>query len=380
MSLSGTPSENRRDYAAPFRKRVPPRESIRILTGAARSRAGGMPTQMAAIELAGSIAVSRGDLWRHGTQTLKACWLGTQTLQLGRHGTQTLLRARGRQHGTHRRRLDRSFWNGLFAVVMAIGFFGVRATSAQVLSAERQNELLQSGIAAFDQAVAVSRESPQKASELYRQAANNFEALVDSGVHNESIEFNLGNAYFRLKDLGRAILHYRRALLHSPGDSRAAANLAYAREKVEPQIAATGEAQLVDRLLFWNRNVSRNARYWLATLASIAGWSLLLAQLRWKRPALLWLGAACVVLGLANSLTVYVELNREGRTPAAVMVMSNTVLRQGRGENYEPILKQSLGSGVEVTVLDRRADWCEVRLVSGQTGWLPISTVAIITP
>lgn len=268
--------------------------------------------------------------------------------------------------------------HGSLAIVAVLGLLGVRAFGADVLSPARQNELLQSGIAAFDQAVAVSRESPQKASELYRQAAGNFEALIDAGVRNESIEFNLGNTHFRLKDLGRAILHYRRALLHAPGDARVAANLAYAREKVEPQISATGETQLVDRLLFWNRNVSRNARCWLAALASIAGWGFLLAQLRWRRLPLLWLGAACVVLGLASSLTVYVELNRESRTPAAVVVMPNSKLRQGRGENYEPILKQSLGSGVEVTVLDRRADWCEVQLVSGQTGWLPATAIVLI--
>ena len=104
-----------------------------------------------------------------------------------------------------------------------------------------------------------------------------------------------------------------------------------------------------------------------------------MAHLRWKQPALLWVGAASVLLGLANATTVYVELHREQHTPAAVVIAPNTVLRQGRGEGYEPTLKQSLGSGVEVTLIDRRADWCEVRLVSGQTGWLPAATVEAIS-
>ena len=259
-----------------------------------------------------------------------------------------------------------------------MGLCRFRVSAADTLSPERQNELLQSALTAFDQAVAVSRESPQKASELYRQAASNFEALVESGVQNESIEFNLGNSYFRLKDLGRAILHFRRAALHAPGEPRVAANLAYAREKVEPQITATGEMQLVDRLMFWNRNVSRGARFWIATIASVVGWCMLLSHLRWKKPALLWCGAASVLLGLANATTVYVELHREQHTPAAVVIAPNTVLRQGRGEGYEPTLKQSLGPGVELTLIDRRADWCEVRLVSGQAGWLPAAAIATI--
>lgn len=272
----------------------------------------------------------------------------------------------------------RLFRQSTLLFIALLGLLSVRTFAAEKLSPERQNELLQSAVSSFDQAVAVSRESPQKANELYQKAASNFEAVIEAGVRNENIEFNLGNTYFRLKDLGRAILHYRRGQQYAPADTRIAANLGYAREKVEPQVQATAETQLVDRLLFWNRSVSRGARFWIATIASVAGWSLLLAQIRWKQPALFWVGAASIVLGLANATTVYVELNREQQTPAAVVVSPNTVLRQGRGEGYEPTLKQALGSGVEVTLIDRRADWCEVRLVSGQTGWLPAATIATI--
>jgi tetratricopeptide (TPR) repeat protein len=48
---------------------------------------------------------------------------------------------------------------------------------------------------------------------------------------DENAWYNLGNAYFRLDDLGHAALAYERALVLSPGHPEAAANLRFVRQK-----------------------------------------------------------------------------------------------------------------------------------------------------
>src|SRR5690242_11425293 len=48
---------------------------------------------------------------------------------------------------------------------------------------------------------------------------------------DENAFYNLGNAYFRLDDLGRAALAYEQALVLSPGHAEAAANLRFVRQK-----------------------------------------------------------------------------------------------------------------------------------------------------
>lgn len=53
----------------------------------------------------------------------------------------------------------------------------------------------------------------------------------------ENAWYNLGNAYFRLEDYGRAALAYERTLILSPGHSEAAANLRFVRQKTGARAA-----------------------------------------------------------------------------------------------------------------------------------------------
>ena len=63
----------------------------------------------------------------------------------------------------------------------------------------------------------------QKANTAYQN--NNFvlaielyEKITAEGLQSTALEYNLGNAYFRNDNLGKAILHYERALLQSADD------------------------------------------------------------------------------------------------------------------------------------------------------------------
>lgn len=259
---------------------------------------------------------------------------------------------------------------GLMAVALPCA-----ARASEPLGAERQREILRAALDSYDQAIAVTRTNPPQAERLMREAARGFETLIDSGLRNARLEFNLGNAYYRLGDVGRAVLHLRRAERLDPALSPAVANLDFVRQRVTPHIAAAGGEQLTRRLLFWQSGTSLNARFWAAALLSSAGWLLLIARLRWRRSALGSAAATCIVLGaLCGGLTAW-QLWQQQRTPDAVIVSGEPVLRQGRGEGYEPVIAEPLGPGVELQVLDRRGDWLQVRLPNAREGWLPAANV-----
>jgi tetratricopeptide (TPR) repeat protein len=261
--------------------------------------------------------------------------------------------------------------NLLFGIALCVPAIA-RADS---LPPERQRELAREGLGAFDQAVEVVRHDATRAETLYRQAAAAFEALADSGVRNAALEYNLANTYFRLGELGRAILHYRRAQRFDPTDAALSANLEYARNRVEPYIEPSGTRQLIHRLTFWTSHTSVRTRYQLTLIASIAGWLGLALRLRWRSRALLTLSCLVVLLALANAASVAWQLHDEARRPPAVVLKGEHVLRLGRGEGYDPALNQPLGPGVELRILNQRADWVEVQLPDDQTGWLPASAI-----
>jgi tetratricopeptide (TPR) repeat protein len=251
----------------------------------------------------------------------------------------------------------------------------VPGAAAEPLPVARRQEIVRQALDAFDRAVAATRHSPQQAEHYYRDAAAGFQTLVESGIRSAALEYNLGNACFRLNDLGRAILHYRRAerLERASGELRA--NLAYARGRVEPLIEASADRRLAERLLFWQYGTTINERCWFAALCALVGWSALFAWLRWRRPLLAWVGMPAVLLSAANAGLVAWQLHAESRQPFAVVVHGEQTLHSGRGEAYEPVIRQALGPGVELRVIGRRGDWVEVRLANDQTGWLPASAI-----
>src|SRR4029077_14415925 len=65
----------------------------------------------------------------------------------------------------------------------------------------------------------------------FKEAIAGYEALVRAGQWNANLFYDLGNAYFRARDFGRAILNYERALALDQHHPEATANLQIARDE-----------------------------------------------------------------------------------------------------------------------------------------------------
>ena len=82
----------------------------------------------------------------------------------------------------------------------------------------------------------------------YQQAIDGYRHLIENGFENGQIYYNLGNAYFRLGNLGRAILSYERARFLIPRDSDLAFNLSHARNQTQDDSMALQLSPLSEAL------------------------------------------------------------------------------------------------------------------------------------
>lgn len=241
---------------------------------------------------------------------------------------------------------------------------------AESLALEQQVEILNQGLRAFDEGAALRQPNPSQAARHFQEAQAKFQLLVDSGVKNGKLYYNLGNACLESGQLGRAILNYRRAQELIPDDPRLAANLRYARSLRRTQIAESGEQAFWRTLFFWHFGSSTQYRFVLALVAYVALWSLLIARTFW--PRLRWRYAvvpvliACIMLGAS----VAVSLLQQQSSRGGVVMVDNVTVRKGNGEGFEPQFKEQLHEGVEFEVVESRADWLHIRLPDGQTGWI----------
>jgi tetratricopeptide (TPR) repeat protein len=75
----------------------------------------------------------------------------------------------------------------------------------------------------------------------FQEAVDGYLKLIGSGIENGHIYYNLGNAYYRLGDLGKAILFFERARLLLPRDDDLIFNLSHARNQA---VDAVGDFQM----------------------------------------------------------------------------------------------------------------------------------------
>lgn len=262
---------------------------------------------------------------------------------------------------------------GWFVRLAVLVLCGGMATLCPAKDSVPLEALLQRGLNSFDEGVTVARDDPGQARQHWLAALEAFRAVREAGVRSAALEYNIGNTFMRLGDVGRAIVHYRRAERLQPRNRSLQINLDQARQQVQPRIAAeSGPAWP----LFWTGRTTLWERVWMTGALSVAGWFGLAFALRARaNSAVVAICIASILLSLAVSASAILELRGELLRPPAVVIAGDQVLRSGRGEGYEPAIQGRLGAGVEVRVVQERGGWVEIELRNGIRGWLPETVI-----
>lgn len=246
----------------------------------------------------------------------------------------------------------------------------------QSVDATNQRAVLRKALADFEAAVATGQHGTNEAQSLYHSALAGFESLVDGGVRNGRLFYNLANTYLRLGDVGRAILNYKRALKLMPGDVQVQRNLDFARKRCEVRIRKPASSAMVETLLFWHFGTSTAARSRIALAAYSLFWLLALGSLFLPRriPALSWLKVVTAVLAIAVGTSAIWDI-RPSAQREGVLISEDIVVRKGNGEYYDPQFEKPLPAGVEFQMLERRQDvdgrnWYRIQLSDGKDGWI----------
>ena len=210
---------------------------------------------------------------------------------------------------------------------------------------------------------------------LFASAERALRSLAAANPNAPALQVDWGNAALGAQDAGRAVLAYRRALRQVPSEARAAANLAWLRNRQPSWLPRPASAGALDSLLFW-RNRFTAAQLHLAGAAAFAGGVLLLAP--WWPPRRRWPRKAAVPLLLAWALAAGTALSVKDDANAAVVLADGTALRAADSAGAALAFAQPLPAGTEVTVQEARGGWRRVALADGTRGWLAASAVALV--
>jgi tetratricopeptide (TPR) repeat protein len=207
-----------------------------------------------------------------------------------------------------------------------------------------------------------------KAPDDYRQAAALLESLLDDSFRNGAVYYNLGNAYFRAGDYGRAIAAYRKAKPFRPRDPYLDANLRQALS-VSPGRLPEPPAPWWTHVLFWSGSLSLPEKVYGAFAGYLATALVAAAAVIFRRPKIYWITAALLAGTIIFSLDAGLAYAEVAWSRHAV-VSDETIARKGIGQNYEPAFDQPLKDGAEFTVLSENGDWVFGHFPGIGDGWL----------
>ncbi len=199
----------------------------------------------------------------------------------------------------------------------------------------------------------------------FKAAIDDYEELVRSGRDTPNLFYNLGNAYFRKNDFGRAILSYERALALDPHHPEAEANLRIARDEARALELVPNRWERIFAFADENQYaLAASISFWIG-IFSVATW-----VLGWGR------GGGPIALSIL-SLSIFVtavgasyELSRGKNGRGLAVVTGDKVeARLATADNANRVL--TLPAGSEIKIVSQRGDWVYAVLPNNLRGWIP---------
>lgn len=211
----------------------------------------------------------------------------------------------------------------------------------------------------------------------YSRAADIYRDLAERGWESPELYYNLGNAHFKLDQLGYAIANYRRAWRLSPRDPEINFNLSHARRFLRDDLPGrpAGAGERVQHYLAgllppaaWE---TVSAVVYFLVVGAAAGGAAFRTQRGAATAAMKYLLPLLVLSLLATGAVHHYHARERG-----VVVDPELPVRYGPGQ--EDLTAFVLHEGTEARVFRRREGWKQILLPDGKTGWVPSGSLEII--
>jgi tetratricopeptide (TPR) repeat protein len=214
----------------------------------------------------------------------------------------------------------------------------------------------------------------------YKSAEQYYRQILDSGLENGSVYYNLGNACFKQKRLGEAIYYWEKARQNLPGDRDIRENLQFANLLLVDRIETPADPLPLQILARVHGFFTITQESWLVLIFAFGANLLFSLYLKAKNArnafrALLGsliVGILFVVFACSLSWKIYGKEHRK----EGVVIEQKVDVRSGPGP--ENITVFAVHEGIKVRVHESSHGWYQISLPNGWSGWLPQDFLRIL--
>lgn len=214
----------------------------------------------------------------------------------------------------------------------------------------------------------------------YQEALKEWSDIYNTGYHSATLNYNIGNAYFKLNDIPGAILFYERALLLKPADNSINYNLQIARSLVVDKFEEIPELFFVRWFDFLSLVLSTNAWAVISIIPFILFLVLLSLYIYSSKYRLKVIGFwfALMFLIISASSLAFTMRNKSLVYDSHKAVIFAPSLNGKSSPDNSGTDLFVLHEGSKVSIEDTVGEWYEIKLSDGNKGWVPANSMTII--
>ena len=234
-----------------------------------------------------------------------------------------------------------------------------------------------------------SGDTPEVAAQAYRsqnykESISLYQELIAQGMADDKVSaqlyYNLGNAYFRDNQLGKAILYYERALLFDPADGDIRHNLRFAQNRTVDRIDTAANLFLAN----WFRAIRNlfSSNQWAATgiilfllfLACVAVY--LFIRLHCAIKTAFYTGIVLFLLMIGANIFAFSQKSERTRDDSAIVMVGAATVNASPDTGSNQLFE--LHEGTKVKIRNRDGNWLEIQIADGSIGWIRQQDVEVI--
>lgn len=214
----------------------------------------------------------------------------------------------------------------------------------------------------------------------YKEALDSWTDIYNTGYRSANLNYNIGNAYFKLNDVPSAILFYERAYLLKPADENINYNLQIARTLIVDRFEEIPELFFIRWYNFISLFLSTNI--WAeVSVISFVLFLLLLSLYIYSakhRHKVIGFMLAMFFLILSLSSFAFTSRNKSLVYDSHKAIISNPLVNGKSSPDNSGTDLFVLHEGTKVSIEDEVGEWYEIRLSDGNKGWVPLNSIIII--
>jgi tetratricopeptide (TPR) repeat protein len=198
----------------------------------------------------------------------------------------------------------------------------------------------------------------------FKEAIDGYELLAGSGKWSATLFYDLGNAYFRTNDFGRAILNYERALALEPRHPEAEANLRIARDEARAlELTANAPDRFLQFMTQSQYTIAAVIAFWIGIFGIV-----ILILARRRSAGLIALSILSLfIFAFAVAAIVWLDNGNKG-SALAIVTDKGVEARVATAETANTVL--ALPPGSEIRIVSKRGDWIYAVLPNNLRGWI----------